>query len=129
MSNDLVDPGAAGRRRRGAAALRRAAPWMLLALFLPVAMLGLVILPNEYERWGGGGVDCDGPMLLVFAIPAAVACSLLALVFIRRAVRRRSWVPALAALVCAVLVPPLVANIHAARAEQTDPDYQQVCEA
>jgi hypothetical protein len=107
---------------------RQAAPWAALVLFLPVAVLGLTLLPNEYESWGGSGVDCDGPYLLVFAGPAAVVYALLTLVFGVRAVRRRDWAPGLGALLSALLVAGLWGNIREARAELADPDHRLVCE-
>lgn len=97
-------------------------------LFLPVAFLGLALLPNEYESWGGSGVDCDGPFLLVFAVPAAVVYALLTLVFGIRTVRRRDWVPGLGALFCVLLAVGLWGNIREARAELADPDHRLVCD-
>ncbi|HEX6038098.1 hypothetical protein [Longimicrobium sp.] len=105
-----------------------AAPWAVLVLFIPAAFLGMVMQANEYRGWGGGGVDCDGPALLAFAVPALVVYGLLALVFARSAVRRRAWVPGLAALVCAALLAPLWSNVREARAEERDPAYLEVCE-
>ncbi|MBB6467533.1 hypothetical protein HNQ96_003414 [Aminobacter lissarensis] len=32
---------------------------------LPIAVLGLMPA-NEYKAWGGGGIDCDGPGLVLF---------------------------------------------------------------
>ena len=98
-------------------------------LFLPVALMGLLLLPNEYESWGGSGVDCDGPFLLVFAVPAAIAYALLGLLFTGRAVMLRDWTSGLAVLVCALLVAGLWTNIRKAQAELEDPGYRQVCGA
>lgn len=107
---------------------RQAAPWAVFVLFLPVAFGGLLLLPNEYESWGGSGVDCDGPFLLVFAVPAAVVYALLTLVFGVRSVRRRDWVPGLGALLSVLLVAGLWGNLREARAELADPDHRLVCE-
>ena len=108
--------------------IRRAAPWIVLALFLPVAFFGIVLPANEYGRWGGSGVDCDGAAAILFlALPSAAAYGLLAIVFIRRAIRRRGWVPGAAALFCVVLVALLVRNIRAANAQAADPTHQEVC--
>jgi hypothetical protein len=107
---------------------RAAAPWIAFVLFLPLAFLGLISQANEYGSWGAGGVDCDGPLLLMFAVPAAIAYALLALVFTRRAVMLRSWVSALAVVCCALLVAGLGSNIRSAQAELEDPGYREVCE-
>lgn len=109
-------------RRRGVAL------WVLLAAALPLAFLGLVSHANEYRSWGGSGVDCDGPALLMFAWPAAVVYTFGALVFIRRAIRRFRVGPALAAVLCVLLVVGLAANIRAAHRELNDPGYRLVCE-
>jgi hypothetical protein len=110
-------------RRRGVA-LR-----VLLAAGLPLAVLGLVSRANEYESWGGSGVDCDGPFLLVFAWPAAVVYAVGALVFVRRSIRRFRWGSAVAALACVLLAAGLAANIRAAYRELNGPDHRLVCEA
>lgn len=106
---------------------RRAAPWIAFVLFLPVALLGLMLRANEHRAWGGSGVDCDGPLLLVFAIPAAIAYAFLALVFTRRAVALRSWASGAAVVLCGLLVAGLGSNIRAAQAELEDPGHRQVC--
>lgn len=123
-----VGEDAASRRSRRMAALRRAAPWIVFVLFFPPALFGLIIPPNEYESWGGSGVDCDSPAAILFlALPAAVAYALVAIVFIRRAIRRRGWVPGAAALFCVLLVALLARNIRAANAEAAGPAHQEVC--
>jgi hypothetical protein len=108
--------------------LAQAAPRAVFVLFLPVAFLGLLLLPNEYRSWGGSGVDCDGPFLLTFAVPAAIVYALLGLVFMRRALVLRSWVSAVAVVFCALLVAGLWGNIREARVELADPDHRLVCE-
>jgi len=118
-----VPPPPAGRGR-----WRKRAPWIVLVLFLPVAFLGLVTHANEYKSWGGGGVDCDGPFLLVLAEPAAIVYAILAVIFIRRALVRRSWMSGVAVVFCAALVAGLLGNIREARAELKDPGYREVCE-
>jgi hypothetical protein len=106
---------------------RSVALWTVLLLGLPLAFLGLVVPANKYESWGGSGVDCDGPALLMFAIPAAVVYALGALVFIRRAVRRRWTGDVLMAVACIALVVALVNNIGNARREQGESSYQETC--
>jgi hypothetical protein len=107
---------------------RPAVPWAVFVLFLPVAFLGLVLLPNEYRSWGGSGVDCDGPFLRVFAIPAAIVYALLGSIFIARALMLRSWAAGVAVVFCGLLVAGLCNNIRKAQAELEDPDHRQVCE-
>jgi hypothetical protein len=119
---------AATTRRRRLAALRRAAPWIALGLFVPAAFFGIVVPPNEYESWGGSGVDCDSPaVILGLGAPAAAAYVLIALVLARRALHRRAWVPGVGALACVLLVALLARNLRAATAETADPIHQEVC--
>ena len=120
-------PDAAGKTAPRRFRRRPAAPWTVFALFLPVALLGLMLQANEYRAWGGSGVDCDGPFLLVFAIPAAIVYAVLALVFTRRAVMLRSWGSGVAVILCGVLAAGLWSNVRAARAELEDPGHRQVC--
>ena len=49
----------------------RSLGYALLVLALPLAVLGMLVPPNEYRAMGGGGIDCDGPLqVLLFAGPA-----------------------------------------------------------
>lgn len=108
--------------------IRRAAPWIVFVLFLPAALLGIALPANEYESWGGSGVDCDSPAAIVgLALVAGTAYALVAIVFIRRAIRRRGWVPGVAALFCVALLALLARNVRAANAEAADPNHQEVC--
>lgn len=106
---------------------RSVALWGTLALFLPLAFVGLVLSANEYRAWGGSGVDCDGPMLLGAAVPAAVVYTLGALVLARRAHGRRSWGAGLAAVLCVAIVALLGLNIRSALRELNDPAHREVC--
>jgi hypothetical protein len=102
--------------------------WSVLILFLPLAFMGVVALPNERTSWGGGGVDCDGPAAIVMAAwPSAIVYGVAALVFTRRALRRRSWGGGVGALLCLLLVAALARNIVAANREAATPSYREIC--
>jgi hypothetical protein len=102
--------------------------WGVLILSLPLAFLGVVGMANEYASWGGGGVDCDGPAAIWFsALPAVVVYGLAALVFIRRAFRRRGWGAGVGALACLLLVLALANNLGNAYREASQPYYSEVC--
>lgn len=102
--------------------------WGVLILFLPLAFVGLVALPNEYESWGGSGVDCDGPAAIALAAwPSVIVYGIAALVFIRRAFRRRSWTSGAAVVACALLLVGLAKNIRAADREAAEPSYREIC--
>lgn len=102
--------------------------WGALILGLPFALLGIVLYPNEYASWGGGGVDCDGPVGVVAAAFVAILVYAPAgLVFLRRAVRGRRWGAGLAAAACIVLVAGLANNWRNANREAATEHYRQVC--
>lgn len=102
-------------------------PWVLLVLGLPLAAVGLLLLPNEYESWGGSGVDCDGPFLLVFALPALAIYLVCSFALLRRTVLAKSWMAAIAALFCLALVVALGANGFSAIKELQRPDHRASC--
>jgi|JI6StandDraft_1071083.scaffolds.fasta_scaffold367466_2 hypothetical protein len=98
-----------------------------MLLGLPLAALGLLLLPNEYESWGGAGVDCDGPSLLLFSVPAVALYLICAIAFIRRGLLNRAWPSFAAAIVCVLLVGLLGANSIAAVKELQRPDHRASC--
>ena len=102
-------------------------PWVLLVLGLPLAAFGLLLPPNEYESWGGSGVDCDGPFLLAFALPALAIYLVCSIALSRRTVLARSWPAAIAALFCLALVLALGANGLSAINELRRPDHRASC--
>lgn len=107
---------------------RAAAPWIAFGLFLPVALFGLLLPVNEYRGWGGSGVDCDGPtVVLMFAVPAAIVYAFLGLLFTARGLVLRSRTSGFAVMLCALLLAGLWPSIRAAQAEFDDHDYRQTC--
>lgn len=107
---------------------RAALPWMAFVLFLPVAFLGLMVPVNEYRGWGGSGVDCDGPtVVLMFAVPAAIAYVFLGLLFTGRAWVLRNAASGIAMILCALLLAGLWPRIREAQAALEDRDYLQTC--
>ena len=102
-------------------------PWILLLLGLPLAALGLLLVPNEYESWGGAGVDCDGPLLLLFSIPAIALYLICAIVFMRRGLLTRTSTSFAIATVCVLLVGLLSANSIAAVKELQRSDHRASC--
>jgi hypothetical protein len=102
-------------------------PWMLLLAGLPLAAFGLLLIPNEYESWGGAGVDCDGPFLLVFSIPAIVLYLICIIAFARRCLLTKTWPSFLAFTFSIVLFGFLTANSIAAFKELRLPDHRESC--
>ena len=102
-------------------------PWVLLVLGLPLAALGLLLLPNKYESWGGSGIDCDGPILLVFSLPALAIYLACAIALARRALLAKNLSAAVAALVCLTLIVALGENSFLAVKELRRPDHLASC--
>ncbi|GAA2837326.1 hypothetical protein EDC40_106207 [Aminobacter aminovorans] len=86
-----------------------------LVVGLPIVVLGL--LPaNEYKVWGGGGIDCDGPGLVLFLGLLGLAIYGAGAVLNGRQFRKPLWllVAGICVLVCLALMP----NIADALREQ-----------
>jgi hypothetical protein len=110
-------------------------PWwtvVVLVLFLPVALSGAIVPPNEYqETLGiGGGVDCDGPLaVILFAAPTLLAYMTGAVSFGHRFCRNQSWCSAIIAMLSCVVIVTLVPNIWQAYREFSGGDHIQICGA
>ena len=90
----------------------RIAVWTMLIGCLPLALLGALSSPNEYEGMGIDALDCDGPLrVYLFAFPALViyGSGLVA------SLRYPGWRHRLAALLCLIVCLGLVYNLHRAR--------------
>ncbi|HST59018.1 MAG TPA: hypothetical protein VLK84_10025 [Longimicrobium sp.] len=102
--------------------------WGALVLGLPFALFGMLMPANEYASWGGGGVDCDGPgVVVMLAFFSSLVYGVAALVFIRRAVRGRRWGAGLAAAACIALVAGEVNNWGNANREASTSSYREIC--
>lgn len=102
----------------------------VLALGLPVAVLGALLPVNEYGSLDidqAGIVDCDGPLgVLIFAIPAMVfygAAALRAIYLRRTAMRWHLGVAAICSIMCLCVAPNLVQAIAA----DTQNDASEAC--
>lgn len=102
-------------------------PWLLAVLGLPLAAAGLLLVPNEHQHWGGAGVDCDGPLLLAFAVPAMLIYLACCIPLARRALVARHLGLAVTSLLCLVLVGALAANSLAAVEELRRPEHRASC--
>ncbi|MDH7795132.1 MULTISPECIES: hypothetical protein [unclassified Beijerinckia] len=87
--------------------------WTVLVLGLPLALMGAVMPPNEYQAaLGIDALDCDGPFnVYLFAVPALLIYGV-SLVINGLAWRKRANL--LLELVCAVLCALVIVNLTGA---------------
>jgi hypothetical protein len=76
----------------------RLPPWMVFALFLPLALLWLVARANDTHGWTGAAHGCGWPVLVLAGVPVAVTCAVVAILLLRRGRSRLGIV-----LLCVVL--------------------------
>ena len=94
------------------------AGWIILLLALPFALLGAILLPNEYKSWGLDATDCDGPLgVYLFAVPTLLIYGAGFAANIRR--RRRRANLAVAILCLLVCVPSALNLVRAVQEERT----------
>jgi len=112
---------------------RRLAVWaasVLVVIFLPVALFGLMAPVNAYRDQGiGGGVDCNGPLtVMLFIAPSLVVYAAGAVYYaalLKRA--RRSPLAAVLMVVCVVLALATGGKAWAAYREKGSPGHQETC--
>jgi hypothetical protein len=103
---------------------------LVVIIFLPVALFGLVASVNEYRDQGvGGAVDCNGPLtVMLLAAPSLVVYAAGAVYYavLLRGVRRS--LPAAVLLVsCAVMAYAAGGRARAAYSEKNRPEHQESC--
>jgi uncharacterized BrkB/YihY/UPF0761 family membrane protein len=103
---------------------------LIVTLFLPITLFGLMLSVNEYEDHGiSSAVDCDGPLsIMIFILPSLVVY---AAGFIYYAVlirgRRQSLLAAVLMVLCAVMVFAAARKAWMAYSEKNRPQYRETC--
>jgi uncharacterized BrkB/YihY/UPF0761 family membrane protein len=103
---------------------------LIVIIFLPVMMFGLMASVNEYADQGiSGAVDCNGPLtVMMFIVPALlvyVAGAIYYAVLLRGA--RRSLTAAVLMVLCAVIVFAGGRKAWAAYTEKSRPEHRETC--
>ena len=103
---------------------------LLVAIFLPIALFGLMASVNEYRDQGiSGAVDCNGPLtVMLFIVPSLVVYAAGAIyyaVLLKRG--RRSLQTAVLMLICAVTVFAACEKAWVAYREKARPEHQETC--
>lgn len=103
---------------------------LIVILFLPVALFGLLASVNEYQDQGiGGAVDCNGPLtVMLFIAPSLVVYATGTIYFavLLKGVKRRLPTAGLLVL-CVVMVFAAGRKAWAAYNEKSRPGYQETC--
>ena len=103
---------------------------LIVIIFLPIMMFGLMASVNEYEDQGiSGAVDCDGPLtVMIFIVPSLVVYAAGAIYYavLLRGVGRS--LPAVVLMVlCAVMVFAGGRKAWAAYGEKIRPEHRETC--
>ena len=99
--------------------------WAVLLLGLPVALIGALAPPNEYEAiFGIDALDCDGPFgVYLFAVPALFIYGVASVINGLRWRRPKNLAVAIVGiLICGSL------SVNLARAVAEDRDQAQACQ-
>lgn len=103
---------------------------MVVIIFLPVALFGLVASVNEYRDQGLGGVaDCDGPLTAMLFVAPSLAVYAAGAVYYGLLLRgaRRSLTAALLLALCVLMTLTAGAKAWAAYGEKNSPEHREAC--
>lgn len=113
--------------RRKAAVL---AVSLIVIIFLPIALFGLMASVNEYRDQGiSGAVDCNGPLtVMLFIVPSLVVYAAGAVYYAVLLMGvRRSLSAAVLMVLCTVMVFASGRKAWAAYREIIRPEHQETC--
>jgi heme/copper-type cytochrome/quinol oxidase subunit 2 len=103
---------------------------LIIIIFLPVALLGLMASVNEYRDQGvSSAVDCNGPLtVMLFIVPSLVVYAAGAVYYavLLKGVRR-SLSAAVLLVLCAVMVYATGGKARAAYSEMNRSEHQETC--
>jgi glucan phosphoethanolaminetransferase (alkaline phosphatase superfamily) len=103
---------------------------LIVIIFLPITLLGLMASVNEYRDQGiGGAVDCNGPLaVMLFIVPSLVVYSAGAVYYavLLKGVRR-SLSAAVLLVLCALMMIASGAKAWAAYREKSRPEHRETC--
>ena len=107
-----------------------AAVSLIVVIFLPITLFGVLLPINEYRSMGiDGALDCDGPLeVMIFIGPALVvyAAAVVYYIVLLKAQRRSVWARVLL-VVCVVMLLAAGGKGWAVYAEKLRPEFRQGC--
>ena len=103
---------------------------LIVIIFLPITLCGLMVSVNEYQDQGiSGAVDCNGPLtVMLFIVPSLVVYAAGAIyyaVLLKGA--RRNLLAATLMVLCVVVVFAAGRKAWAAYSEKIRPEHQETC--
>ncbi len=99
-----------------------------IVIFLPIAMMALIVSSNEYTAQGIEGIDCDSPLVvMLFVLPSYLVYGLGFIVFLRLFYKTRKVGYLLIVIFCSLLILVITPNFFTALNENNNPDHKDVC--
>jgi heme/copper-type cytochrome/quinol oxidase subunit 2 len=103
---------------------------LIVIIFLPITLFGLMASVNEYRDQGiNGAVDCNGPLtVMLFIIPSLVVYAAGAIYYAVLLKKRRQSVLAAALMVlCLAMVSVAGGKAWTAYGEKIRPEHRETC--
>lgn len=101
---------------------------VILVLFLPIAMMAMLVMPNEYAGLNLQAIDCDGPIaVMLFVIPCYLVYSVGLFSFARSFYHHRKWSALVIGIFCCLLMIALSFNTIAAYQAHEDVNHKEMC--
>ncbi len=102
---------------------------LVVVVFLPITLLGLIVPVNDYEAQGISAVDCDGPLEIMLLIgPSLVVYAAGAIYYAVRLKRvRKSVLTGVLLVLCTLMVLAAGGKTWAAYREKNKPQHQETC--
>ena len=112
---------------------RRAVTWavsVIVIVFLPVALLGLMLPVNDYQAQGMGSLaECDGPASVMLLVGPSLAVYTAGAVYYAALLkgRGRGALASLLAVLCAAMAVAAGGKALAAYREKSRPVHRRTC--
>jgi hypothetical protein len=104
---------------------------LIVIIFLPIMLLGLMLSVNEYQDQGiSGGVDCNGPLtVMLFIVPSLVVYTFGTIYYGALLLRRgsRSLLRAALTALCVSMLFAGGLKARAAYSQKSRPEHQETC--
>jgi prepilin signal peptidase PulO-like enzyme (type II secretory pathway) len=102
-----------------------AAVSVVVIIFLPITLFGLILPVNDYEAQGISAVDCDGPLSVMLFVGPSLAIYAVATVYY--ALLLKGQKRNLLVFLCAVMMVVAGAKAWTAYREKSRPEHRLVC--
>jgi uncharacterized membrane protein len=103
---------------------------LIVTIFLPIALFGLMASVNEYQDQGiSGAVDCNGPLTVMLFIAPSLMVYAAGVIYYAMLLKNagRNLMAAVLMLLCLVMVLAAGGKAWAAYSEKSKPEHQESC--